>query len=240
MKKGFIILSGNLIMALSLISSGAWAAAGGPSDLAVVKPVVASCAAFADGDLRAIGGEGKWPRDQRPPALMPFFTFRIMVGLGLLMLGIGLWSLWARWRGTLYDTPWLHRSAVLMGGSGFVAVLAYFERWFGWPTAFFSSFVPLLLAVCAFALWQGLTRDKHLQPFLAALELFILSFAGLGISFYPYMIPGAPTIRDAAAPDSSFRFLLVGAVILVPMILAYTGYAYWVFRGKIDPEEGYH
>ncbi|MEH0294825.1 cytochrome d ubiquinol oxidase subunit II [Agrobacterium sp. CCNWLW71] len=116
----------------------------------------------------------------------------------------------------------------------------YFERWFGWPTAFFSSFVPLLLALCAFSLWRGLAHDKHLQPFLSALGLFVLSFTGLGISFYPYMIPGVLTIKDAAAPDSSLKFLLVGAVVLVPMILAYTAYAYWVFRGKIDPEEEYH
>ena len=116
----------------------------------------------------------------------------------------------------------------------------YFERWFSWPTAFFSGFVPVLLALCAFALWHGLTHDKHLQPFLAALGLFILSFAGLGISFYPYIVPGALTIADAAAPESSLAFLLVGASVLIPIILAYTGYSYWVFRGKIDPDEGYH
>jgi cytochrome bd ubiquinol oxidase subunit II len=116
----------------------------------------------------------------------------------------------------------------------------YFQRWFGWPTMVFSGLMPLLIAGCAFALWHGLTQDKHLQPFLAALGLFILSFVGLGISFYPYIVPGSLTIEEAAAPDSSLLFLLVGAVILVPTILAYTGYAYWVFRGKIDPEEGYH
>ncbi|SMQ86205.1 cytochrome bd-I ubiquinol oxidase subunit 2 apoprotein [Devosia lucknowensis] len=116
----------------------------------------------------------------------------------------------------------------------------YFERWFQWPTAFFSAFVPTLLAACGFALWHGLTHDKHLQPFLAALGLFVLSFIGLGISFYPYIVPGALTIAEAAAPESSLMFLLVGASVLIPIILAYTGYAYWVFRGKIDPEEGYH
>ena len=116
----------------------------------------------------------------------------------------------------------------------------YFQRWFGWPTAFFSAFVPLLLAGCAGLLWFGLVRDQHLVPFLAALGLFVLSFVGLGISFYPYIVPGALTIAEAAAPDASLGFLLVGAVVLVPIILAYTGYAYWVFRGKVDPEEGYH
>jgi cytochrome d ubiquinol oxidase subunit II len=140
----------------------------------------------------------------------------IFAGVGTLGL-IGIVSIW---------TPFLEP--------------IYFERWFQWPTAFFSAFVPLLLAICAFGLWHGLTTDKHLQPFLAALGLFVLSFAGLGISFYPYIVPGALTIKEAAAPDDSLGFLLVGAVILIPIILAYTGYAYWVFRGKVDPTEGYH
>jgi cytochrome d ubiquinol oxidase subunit II len=140
----------------------------------------------------------------------------IFAGVGTLAL-IGIVSIW---------TPFLEP--------------IYFERWFQWPTAFFSAFVPLLLAICAFGLWHGLTTDKHLQPFLSALGLFVLSFAGLGISFYPYIVPGALTIKEAAAPDDSLGFLLVGAVILIPIILAYTGYAYWVFRGKVDPNEGYH
>jgi cytochrome bd ubiquinol oxidase subunit II len=140
----------------------------------------------------------------------------MVTGAGMLVL-IGIVSLWS---------PFINS--------------VYFERWFGWPTAFFSAFVPLMLAACAFALWHGLTTDKHLQPFLAALGLFVLSFVGLGISFYPYIVPGALTIEEAAAPDSSLAFLLVGAAVLIPVILAYTGYAYWVFRGKIDPEEGYH
>ena len=116
----------------------------------------------------------------------------------------------------------------------------YFARWFAWPTAFFSAFVPLLLAACAAGLWHGLGHDKHLQPFLCALGLFVLSFAGLGISFYPYIVPGSLTIEEAAAPEPSLRFVLVGAVVLIPTILVYTSYAYWVFRGKVDPEEGYH
>jgi cytochrome d ubiquinol oxidase subunit II len=116
----------------------------------------------------------------------------------------------------------------------------YFTRWFVWPTAIFSALVPLLLAGCAFLLWQGLTTGKHLQPFLAALGLFVLSYIGIGISFYPYIVPGALTFEEAAGPDVSLGFLLVGAAVLVPVILIYTGYAYWVFRGKIDPEEGYH
>ncbi|NKE45330.1 cytochrome ubiquinol oxidase subunit I [Roseomonas frigidaquae] len=75
-----------------------------------------------------VRGLNEWPEDQRPPVSIVFWSFRIMVGIGFLMLGLGLWSLWARWRGRLYDMPWLHRAAVLMGPSGFAAVLA------GWIT----------------------------------------------------------------------------------------------------------
>jgi cytochrome d ubiquinol oxidase subunit I len=80
-------------------------------------------------DMEAeIKGLKAWPAEERPPALIPFFTFRIMVGIGVLMLCLGIWSLWARWRRNLYDSTWLHRAAMLMGPSGFVAVLA------GWYT----------------------------------------------------------------------------------------------------------
>ncbi|RYE78080.1 MAG: cytochrome ubiquinol oxidase subunit I, partial [Hyphomicrobiales bacterium] len=80
-------------------------------------------------DMNAeIVGLKAFPPEERPPALIPFFTFRIMVGLGLLMLLVGLWSLWARWKKTLYTSTWLHRAAIVMGPSGFIAVLA------GWYT----------------------------------------------------------------------------------------------------------
>ncbi len=66
--------------------------------------------------------------DKEPPVGMVFWSFRIMVGIGFAMLGIGLWSLFARWRKKLYDWSLLHRAAILMGPSGFVAVIA------GWIT----------------------------------------------------------------------------------------------------------
>jgi cytochrome bd ubiquinol oxidase subunit II len=116
----------------------------------------------------------------------------------------------------------------------------YLERWFGWPTAIFSVIVPVLVLGCFLLLLTGIRSKRDAQPFLAALGLFVLGYAGIGISFYPFMVPPSVTIWDAAAPDSSLAFLLVGALVLVPIILIYTAYAYWVFRGKVDPEEGYH
>lgn len=142
------------------------------------------------------------------------FAFRLAFGT---VAAMGVFSLW---------TPWLEP--------------AYLDRWFGSPTIVFSVIVPVLVLGCLWLIVSGLKSGRDVQPFLAALGLFVLGYAGIGISFYPYIVPTSLTIWEAAAPDSSLSFLLYGAVILVPMILCYTAYAYWVFRGKLNPDEGYH
>jgi len=115
----------------------------------------------------------------------------------------------------------------------------YATRWFTWPQILFTAQVPLLVAVASIAFFFALRHKRDYWPFLIALALFALGLAGLGVSLYPYVVPRAITIWDAAAPTASLEFMLVGAVIMVPIILAYTGYAYWVFRGKTG-HEGYH
>jgi len=117
---------------------------------------------------------------------------------------------------------------------------AYLERWFGWPTAMFSVLVPALVLGCFYLLYSGLQRGYDMQPFLATMGIFVLCYIGIGISFYPFIVPTSVTIWQAAAPDNSLAFLLVGALVLLPLIIAYTAYAYWVFRGKVRPGEGYH
>ena len=115
----------------------------------------------------------------------------------------------------------------------------YVDRWLDMPNVLFTAQVPLLVGIFAFAFWWALKRGKELLPFVLALGLFLLSFAGLGISMYPYIVPTAVTILAAAAPARSQGFMLIGAVVLIPVILAYTIWAYWVFRGKVGAE-GYH
>jgi cytochrome bd ubiquinol oxidase subunit II len=177
--------------------------------------------------------------------------FSILTGIGVVVGYALLGSTWLNLKTTGQLQEKARRLALYagIGTVGLIGVVSiwtpfldrvYFERWFGWPTTFFSALVPLLVLSTAVALWWGLRTGAHLMPFLAALGLFVLSFIGIGISFYPYIVPGALTIHEAAAPDSSLTFLLIGATFLVPIILAYTGYAYWVFRGKVEPGEGYH
>jgi cytochrome d ubiquinol oxidase subunit II len=116
---------------------------------------------------------------------------------------------------------------------------AYYLRWFAWPAVLFTSLVPGLVVIAAIWLFLALRRRRETAPFLISLGLFALTFAGLGISIYPEVVPGRITIWEAAAPANSQAFMLVGALVMVPIILAYTGYAYWVFRGKVGTD-GYH
>ncbi len=116
----------------------------------------------------------------------------------------------------------------------------YLDRWFKWPSAIWSIVVPLLLVYATWQLWKGLRDKDERRPFLASVAIFVLSYIGLGVSFFPNLVPPSLTIVDAAAPASSLKFLLVGASVLIPMILAYTAYSYWVFRGKVRPGDGYH
>jgi cytochrome d ubiquinol oxidase subunit II len=115
----------------------------------------------------------------------------------------------------------------------------YYQRWFDWPQVLFTAQVPLLVAVAAAWFFVSLRRRREYWPFLMALALFALGLLGLGVSMFPYVVPGAVTIREAAAPRTSLIFMLVGAGVMIPVILAYTAHAYWVFRGKTG-DEGYH
>jgi cytochrome d ubiquinol oxidase subunit II len=118
--------------------------------------------------------------------------------------------------------------------------IAYAQRWFAWPNIIFTAPVPIAVAAVSVLLLRSLGNRSDYQPFLLSLLLFALSYLGLGISMYPYIVPRSITIWQAASPASSQLFMLVGVAVLIPLILGYTGWAYWVFRGKVRPESGYH
>ncbi|MDO9711831.1 cytochrome d ubiquinol oxidase subunit II [Paracraurococcus lichenis] len=124
-------------------------------------------------------------------------------------------------------------------------------RWFDVPAILAALPVPVLVVVLAWLLFRGLERAgrstpttsmvwRDAIPFGCALGLFFLAYTGLGISMWPYVVPPGITIWDAASPRSSQLFMLVGAAVLIPIILGYTGYAYYLFRGKVRAGEGYH
>ena len=116
----------------------------------------------------------------------------------------------------------------------------FMERWFSSPSIYYVSIVPVLTFMLFVGLVLNLNSKRDNRPFVLTLGLFLTSYIGLGISIYPLMIPPSITIWQAAAPDESLRFLLVGALVLLPIIIGYTAYSYWVFRGKTRTGEGYH
>ncbi len=135
---------------------------------------------------------------------------------------------------------------VLLAVTGVVSLwtpLAHAEiaaRWFSLPNLFWFMPVPVLVLVCSWALLRAVARNAHYAPFLLTLTLIFLGYSGLGISLWPHIIPPAVSIWDAAAPPQSQGFILVGALFIIPFILMYTAWSYYVFRGKVRVEDGYH
>ena len=116
----------------------------------------------------------------------------------------------------------------------------YAQRWFTWPNVILTAPVPIAVAAVTILLLRSLAERKDQQPFVLTLLLFALSYAGLGVSMYPFIVPQSITIWQAASPANSQIFMLVGVAVLIPLILGYTAWAYWVFRGKVKAGSGYH
>jgi cytochrome bd ubiquinol oxidase subunit II len=114
------------------------------------------------------------------------------------------------------------------------------ERWFSVPNIYRLWPVPLLTLLIAVMAWRWLGERRDVLPFLAAIALFLLGYLGLVISTFPYIVPGVMTVWDAAAAPASQIFLLLGTVFLLPIILGYYGFIYWLFHGKVREGEGYH
>ena len=179
--------------------------------------------------------------------LTPFscFTgFGLVIGYALLGAG---WLIW-KTEGPLQDQAYRFASRL---GIALLIVIAlvslatlrleaqYYQRWLSWPGILATSQVPLASLIVTVLFFRSVKRRQEAAPFFYVLGLFGLCIVGLGVSIWPDVIPARVTIWAAAAPERSQVFMLIGAGILVPVILAYTGWAYWVFRGKVGTD-GYH
>ena len=200
--------------------------------------------AFIEGfkvvDRRYAGGTLDW--------LTPFAIFS---GLGLIVAYALLGCTWLimKTEGKLQEQ--MHNLArplalVLLAVIGIVSLwtpLAYPDiahRWFSMPNLFWFMPVPLLVLVTFYGLLKAVARNAHYTPFLLTLVLIFLGYSGLGISLWPNIIPPSISIWDAAAPPQSQGFMLVGTLFILPFILGYTYWSYYVFRGKVTHEDGYH
>lgn len=116
----------------------------------------------------------------------------------------------------------------------------YFDRWMSFPSILWVAPVPILVGALGWGIWERLRRLCDRWPFPMTLGLFFLGMTGLGISIYPQIIPPSVSIYDAATAEKSQIFMLVGVAVLLPIILLYTGWSYWIFRGKVSADAGYH
>ncbi|WP_284126105.1 cytochrome d ubiquinol oxidase subunit II [Parerythrobacter aestuarii] len=176
--------------------------------------------------------------------------YTLLTGLGTVAGYALLGSTWLVWKldgeGQAHARKLAIRAAIatlaLLGAVSLYTPMldtAYYERWFAMPNILFASQVPLLTAIASTFLFRGLVKQQDVMPFLMSLAIFLLGMAGLGVSMWPHVVPDSVTIWDAAAPHRSQIFMLVGVGLTLPLILGYTTWSYWVFRGKVGAE-GYH
>jgi cytochrome bd ubiquinol oxidase subunit II len=176
--------------------------------------------------------------------------FTLLTGASLVLGYALLGSTWLIWKTEGTGQAHARRLAGRLGIGTLAAIAAvsaatpylhydYWRRWLSMPNVLFTAQVPLLVVITSGIFIWSLRRGAERLPFLMTLTLFLLNFVGLGISVFPYLVPREITIWDAAAPAQSQRFMLVGVAFIVPVIVAYTSWAYWVFRGKVGTH-GYH
>ena len=114
------------------------------------------------------------------------------------------------------------------------------ERWFGIPNTLFLAPIPVATLLFAWLCWWGIRRGGTLLPFVSATLIFLLAFIGLVVSNVPYLVPPVMTVWEAASHPTTQVFYLVGAAILIPLIVGYTAVVFYLFRGKLEPGQGYH
>ncbi|WP_436638046.1 cytochrome d ubiquinol oxidase subunit II [Microbaculum sp. FT89] len=177
--------------------------------------------------------------------------FSLMCGVGLVCGYALLGATWLimRTEGEVAERGRRQARTILLIVLAFIALVSLWtpyaidrigERWFSTPNIYYLWPVPLVTAGLALLLWTALERNHTATPFLATLGLFLLSYLGLAISTFPLMVPPSVTVWQAAAVPASQIFTLIGTLFMLPIILAYTAFVYWTFRGKVRPGEGYH
>jgi cytochrome bd ubiquinol oxidase subunit II len=177
--------------------------------------------------------------------------FPLATGVGLLFGYALLGATWLvmKTEGELQTWARLQALRALYGVLAFIAMVSVWtpllhrqivERWFTLPNIAWLAPVPIVTIAIAYATWRALRRGGDYVPFIGAMGLFAMCYLGLGISLFPYIVPYVLTLWDASAVPSSQMFLLIGTLFLLPIVFMYTGWSYYVFRGKVRSDAGYH
>lgn len=177
--------------------------------------------------------------------------FSLMTGLALIFGYSLLGSTWLVMKTEDKTQVWARKAAKysLMCVGVFICLISFVmpminndikHFWFDTNALYALAFLPLITVVFFCILWRDLKSNQvENRPFLLSMGIFLMCYCGLGISFYPWIIPFHYSLWQAAASGPSLSLLLVGVVPLLPLILAYTGYCYYIFRGKTSHEHHY-
>lgn len=175
--------------------------------------------------------------------------FTLFTGLGLVLGYALLGSTWTIMKTEGETQEWAYRITpmLLAGVLGVFLVISFWtpmvdsfvrDRWFG--NIAFIWLLPAGALGCAALIYRAVRRRDEGIPFVATLGLFLFTYLGLLASKWPYVVPPEYTLYDAASARESQMFLLIGVLFVIPFVLAYTAWTYWVFRGKVKVGEGYH
>jgi cytochrome d ubiquinol oxidase subunit II len=177
--------------------------------------------------------------------------FAILCGLALVCGYALLGATWLimKTEGEVADRARRQARVLLLAVLGFMAAVSLYtpyaiqriaDRWFSLPNFYYLWPVPLVTALVALLLWRWIGKERDSLPFIACIGLFLLGYLGLVISSYPYIVPPSLTVWDTAAAPASQIFMLIGTVFMLPIILGYVIFVYWLFRGKVKEGEAYH
>ena len=177
-------------------------------------------------------------------------AFSVMTGFALVCGYALLGATWVVMKtdGTTQDWARKCASYVLFYVALFMALVSLWmplmnadvkTLWFSSPNIFLLLPVPLLTVAMFVTIWRDLRKQREYRPFLLSVGLFLMGYIGLGISLWPYVVPFEITIWQAAAAPESQSLMLVGTILMLPLVLAYTGYCYYLFRGKVSHESTY-
>lgn len=170
--------------------------------------------------------------------------FSVMTGVGLIC-GYGLLgATWCVMKTSGELQIWARRKSMqfLAGTMLSMAIVSFWVpflgtqiqwRWISWPNIVFLAPIPVITAAICWWIFSALRIGREVSPFLLSIVLFLLGFLGLAVSLFPFVVPPKMTIWEAANAVSALKFALVGYSVVMPLTLAYTAYAYWVFRGKV-------
>jgi cytochrome d ubiquinol oxidase subunit II len=178
-------------------------------------------------------------------------AYSFMTGVALLFGYALLGATWLVMKTEGITRDWARKCALyVLGYVGFFLAIVSVSMpmmnsdvsalWFSFPNFFILLPIPVLTAGLFILIWRDLHRGREYRPFFASMGVFLMGYLGLGISLWPWLVPFKITVRQAAASATSQSFLLVGTVVILPVILGYTAFCYYIFRGKATHQATYH